>query len=289
MTLELKDQRATIYPNEIVKPIDSEAEIKKLQKQLGELKRKNRKRGFLMLSVSIIFALVLTLYIGDHFVAQHKDSLLNNGGFLIEPLSADIVGVNLPWHLQKNGVITVNIENSDVASSHQMAIIKDAILSSEAIDKDGNPIHANLQYGVYYKGWEGALAQTYNDPVKFFMPTKFNVVESTNAQEGDIIIKLINEKNEEGYMGYTKMATDNDHITKATIMVFEINNISDKDLSTVIRHEFGHALGLGHSTDSEDLMHDTIDTKYGYISNCDIHALSKLYEGQESSEIICDT
>ncbi|HXX05550.1 MAG TPA: matrixin family metalloprotease, partial [Candidatus Bathyarchaeia archaeon] len=229
----------------------------------------------------------LTLYMGDHLVIQHNDKLLDTGGFLIEPLSENIVGVNLPWNLQKSGVMTVDIENSDVATQHQIAIIRDAILSSAITDKDGNIIHTSSQYGVYYKGWTGALAQTHDDQVKTFMPTKFNVMTS-NTDQGDIVIKLINEKNDEGYMGYTKLTTDNDHITKATIMVFEIGTISDKDLSTVIRHEFGHALGLGHSTDSGDLMHDTIDTKYGYISSCDIHALSKLYEGQESSVVICD-
>ena len=52
-------------------------------------------------------------------------------------------------------------------------------------------------------------------------------------------------------------------------------------------HEFGHALGLAHSTAPEDLMYPTIETNFPYISECDIDAMKALYDGGNTSEVIC--
>ena len=57
--------------------------------------------------------------------------------------------------------------------------------------------------------------------------------------------------------------------------------------SAIVRHEFGHAMGLAHSTAPEDLMHATIETDYPYVSPCDINAVTALYDGSDSSQVIC--
>ncbi len=85
------------------------------------------------------------------------------------------------------------------------------------------------------------------------------------------------------------LEVDNNKIAKAVITIYDINSLSNKDLSSIIRHEFGHAIGLGHSISSDDLMHDIIGNQYAYISKCDIDAIDELYNGNESHEVICKT
>lgn len=55
----------------------------------------------------------------------------------------------------------------------------------------------------------------------------------------------------------------------------------------MIRHEFGHAIGLAHSTDDNDLMHAIIKTDYPYVSPCDVDAIQELYDGKEQSSVVC--
>ena len=77
-------------------------------------------------------------------------------------------------------------------------------------------------------------------------------------------------------------------ILKSRITLFEVDRLSPEQLGTILRHEFGHSIGLVHSTTQEDLMYPTIQTNYPYVSKCDIDAISDLYDGGRISAVICE-
>ena len=45
---------------------------------------------------------------------------------------------------------------------------------------------------------------------------------------------------------------------------------------------------LAHSSDPEDLMYPIIETNFPYASECDIDAIVLLYDGGETSQVICE-
>ncbi|MCV0409474.1 matrixin family metalloprotease [Nitrosopumilus sp.] len=114
--------------------------------------------------------------------------------------------------------------------------------------------------------------------------------DSTDRETGDVVIQLTNDASADGYTAYTTAIADesNHQMLKAKITVYDIDRLSDVDLSTIVRHEMGHALGLAHSTAPEDLMHPVIGTDYPYISECDLDAIVSLYDGSQNSQVICE-
>ncbi|MEO2221047.1 MAG: matrixin family metalloprotease, partial [Nitrosopumilus sp.] len=81
-------------------------------------------------------------------------------------------------------------------------------------------------------------------------------------------ILLTDEVNGDGYSGFTKSIADEtqNQILKSEITIFDASSITNADLEKLLRHEFGHAIGLAHSSAIEDLMYPTIEMEYPYIS-----------------------
>ena len=118
-----------------------------------------------------------------------------------------------------------------------------------------------------------------------YIPQKFDI-NGTPGGVGDIEIILTSDVNPDGYSGYTKSIIDGNQILKSKITIFKANKLDADRLEAIMRHEFGHALGLGHSTSTDDLMHPMLPD-YPYISGCDIDALNGLYDGDKNSKVVC--
>lgn len=214
-----------------------------------------------------------------------------NSGYVIQNLKGDTIDTFLSWNLISGNVLYVKIVNAERYSEEHIEAIRQAILSETKIDIDQSllgkgPRGETLEY---YLGWRGALLAASAEPTLLYIPTNFEIIESGEAQ-GDIVIELVNEKNGDGLTGWSVSIADDEvnQILKSRITLFEVDRLSPEQLGTILRHEFGHSIGLAHSTAQEDLMYPTIQTNYPYVSKCDIDAISNLYDGGRISAVICE-
>ena len=215
---------------------------------------------------------------------------LNSGGYVIQNLQGDTIDTWLSWRLVSGSALHVGIVNG-ASFPEKIPLIREAIESEESIDVDDSLLHKgpNGTVSTYYIGWKGALKHAATKPTQFYIPTDLVVVDSPRG-EGDVTIILTSDKSGDGYSGYTKSIADDsqNQILKSTITIYGVGNLNNEQFEAIVRHEFGHALGLGHSTAPEELMAPTIITFYPYISDCDIKTLVDLYDGSKNSQVICE-
>ena len=234
-----------------------------------------------------------SLYVVDLVGKQYQVSNLgkiNSGGYLIQNLRGDTIDTWLSWRAVQGSTLHVGITNV-AGYPDKVPLIKEVILSEDSIDIDDSLLHKGPKGSVstYYVGWKGALEAASKKPTKFYIPSNLDVIDSQKG-EGEITIILTDDANADGYSGFTKSIADDsqNQILKSTITIYEADKLNDEQFKTVLRHEFGHALGLAHSTAPEDLMAPTIQTGYPYISGCDIDTVVELYDGGLKSQVTCE-
>lgn len=207
--------------------------------------------------------------------------------YAVENLRGDTVDTWKFWKIDAESTLVVNIVNSGIVDEHKIKLIKDAILSTNKISIDDSITHKGLgTSSTYFVGWRGALEESSMTKTKYAIPTKFKIIES-EPEIGNIIIKLSTLKDQDGYSGFTKSTVDGNEILKSQIVIYDADSLSDEGLAAIIRHEFGHAIGLGHSTAPEDLMAPTINMQIPFISECDTDAISQLYDGATMDKTMC--
>jgi hypothetical protein len=170
----------------------------------------------------------------------------------------------------------------------QVEIIKEVIFSEDVYEID-NALTGKGDAGttLYYPGWVGALKAASTNSTVFSIPTNFQIVDST--YDADITINLVSYGNPNGYAGFTEFTTNqHNQILESRITIYDIDSHTNQQLSTIMRHEMGHALGLMHSTASEDLMAPTMIDEFPYISECDVDAISLLYDYKRLDTITCE-
>lgn len=208
--------------------------------------------------------------------------------YAIENIRGDTVDTWKFWKIDADSTLVVNIVNSDSVNENKIKSIKDAILSTDRISISDSVTHKGLgTSSTYFVGWKGALEESSITQTKYTIPTKFKVIES-ESEVGNIIIKLSTLKDQDGYSGFTKSTVDGDEILKSQIVIYDVDNLSDEGIAAIVRHEFGHAIGLGHSTAPEDLMAPTLNMQAPYISECDTDAISQLYDGAVMDKTVCE-
>ncbi|KAG2473528.1 MAG: hypothetical protein NPMRTHETA2_1080006 [Nitrosopumilales archaeon] len=208
--------------------------------------------------------------------------------YLVQNLRGDTLKTWFPWMITGSQILHVNILDNNLATQEKIDVITEAIASEETIEIDNSFTHKGPKgtTSTYYKGWIGALQKAAQQNTELYIPINFEFSNSKRPV-GDITIELSSLSDPEGYSGYTKSIVDQGEILKSHIIIYDVNAISNEQLSSMMKHEFGHALGLAHSSAPDDLMYPVIKTEFPYISECMIDAIAGLYDGKKTSEVEC--
>ncbi len=183
----------------------------------------------------------------------------------------------LPWEVQKDKTLQVSIIKETVLSADEIENVKRAITGYGTIKFDDT---------TTYVSWQEALKKTSDHTTKLPMPVMIEIVDDNN-KEADITITITDAKNPEGYSGYTTYVIEDNKIAKSNITIYDIKNITGEQISSITRHEFGHALGLAHAESPDDLMNAIVQVP-SYVSDCDIDTLLSLYDDNTLSSSECN-
>ena len=271
-------------PNQIVDAGNAQSvlELKSISSEFVKIQKQQAKNYrniliLIVLSSTIIFS---SFFLIENLLLQ-KESPHLKSKYLIENLKGDTMYTWKFWSLVDDQPLYVNIVNADEFPQEKIENIKDAILSKEQI-----VVETPKVLSTYYKGWIGALTKANEKQTLHNLPVNLELINSSD-EVGDIIIHLLTLKDEDGTTGFTKSTVEGDNILRSHITIYDVDSLSDEGLSTIIRHEFGHALGLAHSTDPQDLMHPTLNTNNPFISECNLDAIVSLYNEENSNKVTC--
>ena len=159
------------------------------------------------------------------------------------------------------------------------------------IDKKGNTLwdgkhweESRFPLNIYVKGSDSRyFKSSYTEYVKYALDVwrkaddriMYNFVDSKNHADISVIfVENLGDEYEENYLGLTDYDTDeNKLIDYSTIQISLLKNGNEKvpagELKATIIHEFGHALGLGHSKNEKDLMYPYISSSHTTDMNYD--------------------
>jgi len=242
----------------------------------------------LMLLSGLIILIGINFVLSEHQFENSNEQISIKSKYIIENLKGDTIGVHKYWKIIPGEPLYVNIINSNNLPEEKLQIVKDTILSTEFHEIDDNMLGKAPKgtMSKYYLGWSGALS-IIEQETENYIPKKFEIISSSNGA-GDIIITLTNKIDGDGTTGVTKSTAQGDQILKSEITIYGVSSLSDGELEKVSRHEFGHAMGLAHSTAPEDLMHSEIKSPYPFIADCNISAIISLYDGKVDEKVNCE-
>lgn len=142
------------------------------------------------------------------------------------------------------------------------------------------PITANISNKEFFASQVLSAMQNWNKVLKeHYINVHFNPVGT--AAQADIIVHWVKVgRVNEGMCKY--LSVIDNRINKISIDIGLPNTYgretSELSIYCAIMHEFGHALGLGHGVEIDDIMFVPHQKNISIPSENDIHVLKKIYE-----------
>lgn len=168
------------------------------------------------------------------------------------------------WKESTDNKIPVLIIRDAKVSETQVDIVEDAINSKEV--KNSRTL---------FLGWNEGIKEI-SESFGVNVPT-LEIQYKLDRTEA-ITIFLKDKPNQNGYNGYTNLFYDeNGKIQRALVTIYNTDELNKIELESIVRHEIGHALGLGHTNVENDLMQEKININYNAISLLDLQALALVY------------
>lgn len=253
-----------------------------------QIAKSDRQQMYLQIFLAVTSLAIISFTMSYFMPQDHTQNSQLDSFFIIENLRGDKIGINTHLTLDDSKVAVRIINNAGLDDSVINAA-KSAIISDKHVELDGKVTHKTPagQMSTYYLGWSGAL-NSIDKPTKHIVPKSFVFSESGNEK---ITIEFVRYHNPDGYDGMTRsfLSQDQSSIEKSHITIYNANEKSASQIETIILHEFGHALGLKHSSDPDDLMASSITTAYPFISQCAVEGLFYLYDGIANEEYRCES
>lgn len=279
--------------NQKINELEQEKNILKDISEINDnTEQKTRKKphvAIILIGTVIVIGTIGFLYYENNILTNNSVTKFQpnyNSNYIIQDLQGNTVNTWVAWDIADNRIIHVHVTNTANIGQNMIDAIKDAILSTKMVSIPNSATGRGSQgSSIYYVGWQGAAENAYSGHTKMYIPQQFDV-NGTPGGVGDIEIILTNDINPDGYSGYTTTLVDGNQILKSKITIFKAKTLDSDRLEAIMRHEFGHALGLAHSTSPNDLMYPMI-ADYPYISDCDISTLKGLYNEDGNSRPIC--
>ncbi len=238
-----------------------------------------KKNLIIIVAALIVLTIALVVVVLSPYLFSNTMGYPLRSNYTMANIKGDKITTWVSWHVEKDDQFHIHVQDSPEVTKERMQVITDVILSNKTV------IIGNE---TYYEGWSGALQDIPHQNMKDMMPFHFHVM-STSPESGNIVIKLTNLENPDGYTGYTKIIASNSHhqILKSVITIDHVDKLTDPQLALIVRHELGHAFGLIHSNNPNDLMYPLIPRSLPYVSKCDAQSIVNLYNGTGANEITC--
>ncbi|MFZ1279511.1 MAG: matrixin family metalloprotease [Ignavibacteriaceae bacterium] len=188
----------------------------------------------------------------------------------------------------------LNIRNKETNTRREIIQTRNDFNNTENyfhIDKSGNSLwdgkhweYSRYPLNIYVKESNSRFYKpAYKDYIKYAMDVwrkaedriEYRFVESVNdADIALVFVENLGDEYEEDYLGLTDYETDrNKQIEFSKIQISLIKNgnerISAGEIKATIIHELGHAFGLGHSKNENDLMYPYISPDHNSEMNFD--------------------